>query len=111
MFYFVKIWNRTTHEIPSEEDFLRAAKDVYNLLMIQSMAKGEVWSLDPELICHLEEFIPWPNKQDKSMTFMDYLKKAFKEKTGIDWNPEEYVLVAIPSPLAGDRRHFVVFKK
>ncbi len=107
---FVKLYKKSFSEQPNKDDFLNAAKDLYNILLLDSLAKGEDWSTEPKFICHLKDFMPLPGKRDKSLTYRDYLEKAFEKETGIAWDHEKYVLIHVPTQIIGSR-HFVVFQK
>ena len=107
---FVKLYKKSSSERLSKEELLSAAKDLYDILLLSSLAKGEDWDMEPKFICHLKDFVPLPSERDKNLMYKDYLERAFENKTGMAWNSEKYVLIYVPTQILGSR-HFVVFKK
>ena len=107
---FIELYQNSFSKIPTNEEFLTGAKDIYSILAIAALAKGETWKQEPAVVCHLHEFMPMPANREQNKAFKDYLSEAFIKETGNTWDVQKYVLVMVPTQLLGGR-HFVVFEK
>ncbi|GEM_PF-6479134 len=107
---FIELYQNSFNKIPTNDEFLSAAKDLYAILSTAALAKGETWKSDPTVVCHLHEFIPMSANREQNKTFQAYLSEAFKKETYNNWDDQKYVLIIVPTQILGGR-HFVVFEK
>lgn len=108
---FIELYDKSKSSLDiSDEEFVAAARNLYGILLSVVSSRGEDWPIEPRMVCHLTNFIPLPDKRDKDLSYRDYLTKAFKEKTGKEWDAEKYMLVLVPTQFVGGS-HFVVFEK
>lgn len=110
MYNLTKIFNKSFDSTISDDEIIVAAKDLYKVLFLASLANGETWKVEPVLVCHLSEFTPTPLPATDRKSFSEMLNEAFKAKTGMVWDSTKYVLVFVPTQMIGGRR-FVVFEK
>ena len=111
-----RVWNHDWEkegEI-SREDYEAAARVLYHALHMNALAHGETdWSRNPQIVAHLGTVVPLPvlmHEEEKDKDFSYFLEKAMQDQAGIEWNPDNFVLVPIPHPVVG-APHFVVFDR